>query len=106
MKLKITKARPRARIGEEIGKVPKAAGRPAKISPTVGKNKNGREATGIGHTARSRYQKLAAAKPVAKAPAVAPMLIVLRAIAMLLVTDRHAGVRLTNAQRFHIGGTS
>jgi hypothetical protein len=31
-----------ARIGEEIGKVPKAAGRPAKIITAQGKNKSSR----------------------------------------------------------------
>jgi hypothetical protein len=90
MKLKITKARPRARIGEEIGKVPKATRphRPGdKNLPRAVNSKNDAMPSG---TQRARYQKLAAAKPIAKAPAVAPMLIVLKAIAMLLVQDRRA----------------
>ena len=57
-----------ARIGEEIAKVPKAThkGGPKKQSPAQGKSV-GREATGLAHTTRARYQKLAAAKPKLKA---------------------------------------
>jgi hypothetical protein len=47
-------------IGEEIKKVPKASGRPAKILTTGGKNKSSRAGTGIPGTSRSRLQKLAA----------------------------------------------
>ena len=56
-----------ARIGEEIGKVPKAAGRPSKILTAQGKNKPARADAMPSGTSRARYQKLAAAKPKLKA---------------------------------------
>jgi hypothetical protein len=55
-----------ARIGEEIAKIPKASGRPTKNITTAGKNNSRKEAMPSG-TQRSRYQKLAAAKPELKA---------------------------------------
>jgi hypothetical protein len=47
------------RIGEEIKRVPKAAGRPAKILTRSGKNKSGRRGIGLSGTSRSRLTKLA-----------------------------------------------
>jgi hypothetical protein len=46
-----------ARIGEEIKLIPKAN---KHQSPMAGKLTNGRGATGIPHTSRSRLQKIAA----------------------------------------------
>jgi N6-adenosine-specific RNA methylase IME4 len=49
----------KARIGEEIAKLPKGSGRPAKNFPSGGKIKeNGRAATGVAHSSRSRWLKL------------------------------------------------
>lgn len=47
------------RIGKEINKVPKAAGRPTKIIARAGKNTSGRATTGIPASSRSRLTKLA-----------------------------------------------
>jgi N6-adenosine-specific RNA methylase IME4 len=49
------------RIGEEIKRVPKAAGRPAKILTRSGKNKSGRRGIGLSGTSRSRLTKIAEA---------------------------------------------
>jgi N6-adenosine-specific RNA methylase IME4 len=46
------------RIGIELAKVPKASGRPAKISAKAGGNKKGRAATGISEGTRSRLGQL------------------------------------------------
>lgn len=49
-----------ARIGEELKKVPKAAGRPSKeIGPRAGTNLAGRQSTGVPKQSRSRLMKLA-----------------------------------------------
>jgi N6-adenosine-specific RNA methylase IME4 len=55
-----------ARIGEELQRVPKAAGRPAKNVTAPGKNKIARRDAMPSGTSRARYQKLAEAKPQLK----------------------------------------
>lgn len=56
-----------ARIGEELERVPKAAGRPPKNITAQGKNKTSRKDAMPSGTSRARFKKLAGAKSQLKA---------------------------------------